>query len=45
MKEAGNRLRRGETVRDIVRSMQFTSANQFYRIYKRHFGHTLRQTP
>jgi AraC-like DNA-binding protein len=36
------RLKRGEAVNDIVKAMGFTSANQFYRIYKRHFGHTIR---
>ena len=44
MEEAQRLLKGGTTVNDIVKSMQFTSANQFYRIYKRHFGHTLRQT-
>ena len=44
MGEAERRLKNGATVRDIVNAMHFTSANQFYRIYKRHFGHTLRQT-
>ena len=43
MEEAQNRLKRGEAVADIVKAMHFTSANQFYRIYKRHFGHTIRQ--
>lgn len=43
MEEAQNRLQRGEAVADIVKAMGFTSANQFYRIYKRHFGHTIRQ--
>ena len=44
MEEARRRLREGETVRAVVRDMRFTSANQFYRIYKRHFGHTTRHT-
>ena len=44
MEEAQKRMRSGERVNDIVRSMQFTSANQLYRIYKRHFGYTIRQT-
>lgn len=44
MGEASRRLKNGEAVRDVVKAMHFTSANQFYRIYKRHFGHTLRQT-
>ena len=43
MEEAQNRLKRGEAVADIVKAMGFTSANQFYRIYKRHFGRTIRQ--
>ena len=44
MEEVQKRIRSGERVSDIVKSMQFTSANQLYRIYKRHFGHTTRQT-
>ena len=40
MKEARRRLQDGCSVSAIVKSMGFTSANQFYRIYKRHFGHT-----
>lgn len=36
--EAKRRLQNGDTVNDIVKSMHFTSANQFYRIFKRHFG-------
>ena len=43
MEEAQGRLKRGEAVNDIVKTMGFTSANQFYRIYKRHFGRTVRQ--
>ena len=35
--EAKRRLQDGIPVRDIVKSMHFTSANQFYRIFKRHF--------
>lgn len=35
--EAQRRLQDGIPVRDIVKSMHFTSANQFYRIFKRHF--------
>jgi len=42
MEEAQGRLQRGGSVADIVKAMGFTSANQFYRIYKRHFGHTIR---
>ena len=44
MDETQRRLQNGAHVNDIVKSMQFTSANQLYRIYKRHFGHTIRQT-
>ena len=44
MEEAQRRLRSGESAKSIVRAMHFTSANQLYRIYKRHFGHTIRQT-
>ena len=44
MEEIQRRILSGRSVNDIVKSMQFTSANQLYRIYKRHFGHTIRQT-
>ena len=44
MEEVRQRIKRGDSVNSIVTSMQFTSANQLYRIYKRHFGHTTRQT-
>ncbi len=44
MEEAQRRLKAGESAKSIVKSMHFTSDNQFYRIYKRHFGHTLRQS-
>jgi AraC-like DNA-binding protein len=43
MEEAKRRLKGGATANEIVKSLRFTSANQFYRIYKRHFGHTIRQ--
>ena len=43
MEEVQKRIQAGERVSDIVKSMQFTSANQLYRIYKRHFGRTTRQ--
>ena len=43
MEEAKRRLKGGATANEIVKSMHFTSANQFYRIHKRHFGHTIRQ--
>lgn len=41
MEEAQRRLDSGESVQEVVKSMQFTSANHFYRIYKRHFGCTV----
>ena len=44
MEEAQRWLQGRATVNSIVKAMHFTSANQFYRIYKRHFGHTIRQT-
>ena len=44
MAEAERRFADGASVADIVKAMHFTSTNQFYRIYKRHFGHTIRQT-
>ena len=44
MDEAKRRILRGDEVKSIVAAMQFTSANQFYRIYKRHFGQTFRGT-
>ena len=44
LNEVQRRLRSGEIVSEIVKAMHFTSANQLYRIYKRHFGHTTRQT-
>ena len=42
LEEAHRRLQGGESVKDVVTAMHFTSANQLYRIYKRHFGHTIR---
>lgn len=44
MTEVKRRILRGERVGDIVRAMRFASANQLYQMYKRHFGHTVRQT-
>ena len=41
--EAQRQLQAGNSVRDIVKSMHFSSANQFYRIFKRHFGKTVKQ--
>ena len=43
MAEAERRLNDDDSVADIVKAMRFTSANQFYRIYRRHFGRTVRQ--
>ena len=43
MDEVRRRLAGGERVNDIVKAMGFTSANQLYRIYKRHFGRSIRQ--
>jgi LacI family transcriptional regulator len=43
MAEVQRRLDIGKSVKSIVVEMQFTSVNQLYRIYKRHFGHTIRQ--
>ena len=42
--EARRRLAAGESVCGIVNAMRFRSANQLYQMYKRHFGHTIRQT-
>ena len=42
MAEAERRLNDDDSVADIVKAMRFTSANQFYRIYKRHFSRTVR---
>lgn len=36
-------LDKGQSVASVVKRLNFTSANQFYRIYRRHFGHTLRR--
>ena len=44
MEEVQKRIRSGEKVINIVNAMHFKSANQLYRIYKHHFGHTTRQT-
>ena len=43
MDEVRRRLAGGKRVNDIVKEMRFTSANQLYRIYKRHFGRSIRQ--
>ena len=44
MEEVQRRLKAGANANVIAKELQFTSANQLYRIYKRHFGHTVRQT-
>jgi len=44
LSEVQRRIRHGESVRGIVKSMHFKSAKQLYQMYKRHFGHTTRQT-
>jgi LacI family transcriptional regulator len=44
MNEVRRRICRGESVSGIVKALRFTSANQLYQMYKRHFGHTVRQT-
>ena len=44
MEEAQRRLRDGKSVAAVAKEMQFSSANQLYQAYKRHFGHTIRQT-
>ena len=41
MNEVELLLKKGRTVREIVKELQFTSPNQLYRIYKRHFGITI----
>ena len=43
MEEVQRRLKTGANANAIAKELQFTSANQLYRIYKRHFGHTIRQ--
>ena len=40
MQEAQRLIHEGASVRDIVKSMHFTSIKQFHRVYKRYFGHT-----
>ena len=41
MNEVELLLKKDRTVREIVKELQFTSPNQLYRIYKRHFGITI----
>jgi LacI family transcriptional regulator len=43
LNEVQRRLRHGESVSSIVKSMHFASTKQLYQMYKRHFGHTTRQ--
>ena len=43
MSEVQRRICHGESVGDIVKAMHFASAKQLYQMYKRHFGHTIRQ--
>ena len=43
LNEVRRRIRSGESVKAIVKSMRFSSAKQLYQMYKRHFGHTIRQ--
>jgi len=43
MSEAQKLLNEGSSVRSVVRTLRFTSENQFYRIYRRHFKRTLTQ--
>ena len=42
LEEAERRIQGGDSVKAVAESMGFTSANQLYRMYKRHFGHTIR---
>ena len=42
MEEAERRLRNGKSVAAVAKEMQFSSANQLYQMYKRHFGCTIR---
>ena len=44
MDDVKKRILRGESVGGIVKALHFASANQLYQMYKRHFGHTVRQT-
>jgi len=43
MDEVQRRLKSGANANIVAKELQFTSPNQLYRIYKRHFGHTIRQ--
>lgn len=42
MNEAERRLRSGKNVATVADEMRFSSANQLYKAYKRHFGRTIR---
>ena len=44
LNEVQRRIRLGESVGSVVKAMHFASAKQLYQMYKRHFGHTTRQT-
>lgn len=44
LNEVQRRIRQGESVSGIIKEMHFASSNQLYHMYKRHFGHTIRQT-
>ena len=44
MNEVRRRICRGDSVSRIVKDLRFNSSNQLYQMYKRHFGHTVRQT-
>ena len=44
LNEVRRRIHGGESVNGIVKALHFKSANQLYQMYKRHFGHTIRQT-
>ena len=43
LEEVRRRIEDGATVREIAKSMHFTSANHLYRVYKRHFGSSISQ--
>ena len=43
MDEVQRRLKAGANANIVAKELQFTSPNQLYRIYKRHFGSTIRQ--
>lgn len=45
LNEVQRRIKSGDSVAKVVKAMQFKSANQLYRLYKRHFGKTIRAKP